>query len=351
MNSVTNDKVIQLSHGGGGKEMNRLIKDIFFNAFDNAILQNEEDAAVLHFDGNIAFTTDSFTVAPIFFAGGDIGKLAVAGTVNDLAMMGAEPQYLSCSVIIEEGFEIEKLKTIVASMARELKKSNTRIVCGDTKVVPKGCADGLFINTSGVGRILKPKISVKNLEAGDCIIVSRDIGRHGAAILMAREGLALESELSSDCANLWPIVEQLIAANVDIHAMRDATRGGLSAVLNEWAKASNVCIEVKEEAVPVSDEVKGLCELYGFEPFDLANEGTFIVAVPDDNAEKALSVMQQFCHCQSASIIGQVTADKVTADSNNAKENSQQGKVILHTPWGSARYLDVPQGELLPRIC
>ena len=332
------EKSVQLSHGGGGKEMNHLIKSIFFKAFNNPILASEEDAAIVNIEGQAAFTTGSFTVAPLFFAGGNIGKLAVAGTVNDLAMMGAEPQYLSCSFIIEEGFPIPQLKTIVDSMADELHKSGTRVVCGDTKVVPKGCADGLFINTSGVGRILKPNISVKNLQDGDAIIVSGDIGRHGAAILMAREGLALESELTSDCANLWPIVEQLIAANIDIHAMRDATRGGLAAVLNEWAAASNVGIKVEESLIPVSDEVKGLCELYGFEPHDLANEGTFILAVPNDIAAGALEIIQRYGHCQQAAIIGQVGSD-------------HQGKVVLKTPWGSSRYLDLPHGELLPRIC
>ncbi|GIU06376.1 hydrogenase expression/formation protein HypE [Shewanella sp. c952] len=338
MSTVNVSKTVQLSHGGGGKEMNRLIKDIFFKAFDNPILRSEEDSARLHFNGDTAFTTDSFTVAPLFFAGGDIGKLAIAGTVNDLAMMGAEPQFLSSSFIIEEGFPIEDLKTIVASMATELKKSGARIVCGDTKVVPRGCADGVFINTSGVGRIINNGISVKNLKQDDVIIVSRDIGRHGAAILMAREGLAVESELTSDCATLWPIVEQLIASNVEIHAMRDATRGGLSAVLNEWASASQVGITVNESEIPVSQEVAGLCELYGFESFDLANEGTFILAVAQDCAEKTLQIMQTFCHCEQAAIIGKVTDIKI-------------GKVILNTPWGSSRFLDVPQGELLPRIC
>ncbi|QDF75527.1 MULTISPECIES: hydrogenase expression/formation protein HypE [Shewanella] len=334
----SNEKKVQLSHGGGGKEMNRLIKSIFFKAFNNPILASEEDAALLHFDGQTAFTTDSFTVSPLFFAGGNIGKLAIAGTVNDLAMMGAEPQYLSCSFIIEEGFAIKDLKAIVASMAEELHKSGTRIVCGDTKVVPKGCADGLFINTSGVGRVLKPQISVKNLQVGDAIIVSGDIGRHGAAILMAREGLTLESELVSDCANLWPVVEQLIACNIQIHAMRDATRGGLAAVLNEWASASEVGITVEESRIPVCDEVKGLCELYGFEPHDLANEGTFIMAVPGDIAEGAQEIIQRYGQCQQAAIIGHV-------------EQGHTGKVVLKTPWGSSRYLDLPQGELLPRIC
>ncbi len=338
MANAPKDKAIQLSHGGGGKEMNKLIRDLFFREFDNDILRREEDAAKLDLQGATAFTTDSFTVSPLFFAGGNIGKLAIAGTVNDLAMMGAKPQYLSCSVIIEEGFSINDLTTIVQSMAKELKHSGAHIVCGDTKVVPRGCADGLFINTSGVGQILYPNISAANVAAGDAIIVSRDVGCHGAAILMAREGLILESDLQSDCATLWPVVEQLIAAHIPIHAMRDATRGGLSAVLNEWAAAANVGITVDEELVPVSDEVRGLCELYGFEAMDLANEGTFILALPRESAQKALEIMQSFDLCERAAIIGTVTED-IT------------GKVILKTPWNTKRYLDLPQGELLPRIC
>lgn len=329
---------IQLAHGGGGLEMNKLIRNLFFKAFDNCILRNEEDAALLNLQGPTAFTTDSFTVSPLFFAGGDIGKLAIAGTVNDLAMMGAEPQYLSLGVIIEEGFPMASLEAIVASMASELKKCGAKIVCGDTKVVPKGCADGLFLNTTGVGRIVKPGLSAKNLRPGDAILVSGDIGRHGAAILMAREGLELESGLESDCATLWSAVEQLLVHPFDIHAMRDATRGGLAAVLNEWAAASDVMIEVDEAAVPVSDEVKGLCELYGFEATDLANEGTFLMALPAAQAEGALEVLKRFGHCEHAAIIGRVG-------------ESPAGRVILHTPWGSNRYLDLPAGELLPRIC
>ena len=335
---VDANNTIQLSHGGGGKEMDHLIKSLFFRAFDNPILRAEEDAAKLHLNGPVAFTTDSFTVSPLFFAGGNIGKLAIAGTVNDLAMMGAEPEYLSCSFIIEEGFSIADLKIIVESMAEELQQSGARIVCGDTKVVPRGCADGLFINTTGIGRIIMPNISTKNLSADDVIIVSRDIGRHGAAILMAREGLELESDLTSDCASLWPMVEQLIAANIPIHAMRDATRGGLAAVLNEWAKASNVGIKLIEKDIPIADEVKGLCELFGFEAHDLANEGTFVIALPRQAADGAVEILQRYGHCEKACIIGNVV------DAHN-------GRVVLTTPWGSHRYLDLPQGELLPRIC
>ncbi|KFZ38487.1 hydrogenase assembly protein HupF [Shewanella mangrovi] len=329
---------IQLSHGGGGREMAELIGKLFFDAFDNPILRKEEDAAALNLNGATAFTTDSFTVAPLFFQGGNIGKLAIAGTVNDLAMMGAEPQYLSCGFIIEEGFELEQLKTIVNSMAAELQKSGAKIVCGDTKVVPKGCADGLFINTTGVGRIVKPGISVSAIQPGDAVILSRDIGRHGAAILTAREGLELDSELTSDCATLWPVVERLIAANLDIHAMRDATRGGIAAVLNEWSKAANVGIDIEEKNIPVCDEVRGVCELYGFEPWDLANEGTFVIALPQQAAEAAVEIMLRFCGCQDATIIGTVS-------------DAHAGKVVLQSPWGSKRYLELPQGELLPRIC
>ncbi len=350
-------KQIQLSHGGGGKEMNKLIKDLFFKAFDNPILKSEEDAAHLELKGPTAFTTDSFTVAPLFFAGGDIGKLAIAGTVNDLAMMAARPEYLSCSFIIEEGFELDKLKTIVNSMASEMEKSGAKIVCGDTKVVPKGCADGIFINTSGVGEILQTGISIKNIQEGDAIIVSRDIGRHGAAILMAREGLTLESDLTSDCATLWPIVEALLNANIPLHAMRDATRGGISAVLNEWAVGSNVEIAIDDAQLPVADEVKGLCELYGFEPLDLANEGTFVIALPQEYANKAVEIINQ-----QGAYSSNESANNMEEASNSGiiKEQAaiigtvgieRAGKVILKTPWGSSRYLDLPQGELLPRIC
>ncbi|QSX28508.1 hydrogenase expression/formation protein HypE [Shewanella cyperi] len=334
----TSLKQIQLAHGGGGLEMAKLIRELFFTAFDNPILAAEEDAAVLNLSGPCAFTTDSFTVSPLFFAGGDIGKLAIAGTVNDLAMMGAEPQYLSLALVIEEGFELAKLRTIIQSMAAELAKSGARIVCGDTKVVPKGCADGLFINTTGVGRVLRPGLSAAKLQPGDAILVSGDIGRHGAAILMAREGLQLESDLISDCASLWQVVEQLLALPFELHAMRDATRGGIAAVLNEWAVRSGVGIALEEARLPISDEVQGLCELYGFEATDLANEGTFVLALPKRDAEGALEVLRRFDGGSKAAIIGEVCEDHA-------------GRVVLTTAWGGRRYLDLPQGELLPRIC
>lgn len=329
---------IQLSHGGGGEETNTLINDLFYRYFGNDILLAAEDAAVLQVDKKIAFTTDSFTVSPIFFNGGNIGKLAIAGTVNDLSMMGAKPLYLSAAFMIEEGFEYEALEKIVQSMAEELKISGAKIVCGDTKVVPKGAVDKIFINTSGIGTIEKEGISAANLQEGDVIIVSGDVGRHGAAILMEREGLGISGDLESDCATLWPAVEALIDNSITISALRDATRGGLSAVLNEWAEQSNVCLEIEEGSIPVDESVQGICEIFGFEALDFANEGTCIIAVPQNHAMLAIDALQSVNVTKNAKIIGRVTMNK-------------EGKVILHSLYGSSRYLDLPKGELLPRIC
>lgn len=331
-------KKIQLSHGGGGKETNDLIRNLFYRQFSNDILMKAEDAAVLHIDSDIAFTTDSFTVTPIFFNGGDIGKLSITGTVNDLAMMCAEPLFLSTAFIIEEGFEFDKLEKIVKSMSEEAHISGTKIVCGDTKVVPKGSTDGIFINTAGIGRIVKHGISCHNIKQGDTIIVSGDIGRHGAAIIMEREGIELKSTLKSDCANLWPVVSALATSSIAIKALRDATRGGLSAVLNEWANASNIGIIIDEKNVPVSDEVNGVCELLGFEPYDFANEGTFIIAVKDADVRHCIDILRKFEFCKNASMIGKAV-------------NEHQKKVVLKSKWGTSRFLELPKGELLPRIC
>lgn len=329
---------VQLSHGGGGEETNSLIHDMFYRYFKNAILVKAEDAAVLEVGKKIAFTTDSFTVSPLFFNGGDIGKLAVAGTVNDLAMMGAKPLYLSAAFIIEEGFSFDALERIVKSMAMELGKSGARIVCGDTKVVPRGSVDKLFINTAGIGEVIRDGISAQGLIEGDVIIASRDVGRHGATVLMAREGLDVSADLQSDCETLWPAVEALIEGVTSISAMRDATRGGLSAVLNEWAQSSGVCLEIEEGAIKVCDEVRGICEIFGFEPFDFANEGTFILAVAPMHAATALEMLKGFAFTRDAAVIGKVTAQ-------------HPGKVVLHSAFGSRRFLDLPKGELLPRIC
>lgn len=326
---------IKLAHGNGGIENNELIHDIFYQAFRNDILNQSEDAAIIE-GGKLAFSTDSFTVTPLFFAGGDIGKLSICGTCNDLAMMGAKPKYLTCSFMIEEGFDMDELRSIVNSMAEELAKNAAIIVSGDTKVVPKGSVDRLFINTTGIGEIQKEGISSNSISQDDLLLVSRDIGAHGATIFAAREGMDMSGSLQSDSASLYPIVQKLIDEGIKITAMRDATRGGLAAVLNEWAKQSNICIEVQEDKIPIADEVMGLCELLGFEATALANEGMFVLAIDKSDANRALEILQSFN--SNASIIGEVTQQYLQ-------------RVVLKSAWGTSRFLDMPSGELLPRIC
>jgi hydrogenase expression/formation protein HypE len=304
-------KTITLAHGNGGAENNELITKVFYKAFKNDILSKSEDAAVIQ-NGTLAFSTDSFTVSPLFFNGANIGKLAICGTCNDLAMMGAKPKYLTCSVIIEEGFEIRELEKIVKSMKEELEVNGAIVVSGDTKVVPKGAVDKIFINTTGIGEILYKGISSNSITENDLILVSRDIGAHGATIFAAREGMDLDTSLKSDCASLYPQVKALIDSGIKITALRDATRGGVSAVLNEWAKQSDICIEIDEE--------------------------TFVLAIPNEDALKALEVLQTFEYSKTASIIGKVT-------------QQYEQRVILNSQWGTKRFLDIPTGELLPRIC
>lgn len=328
-------KTITLAHGNGGQENNELISKVFYKAFKNDILDKSEDAAVIE-NGNLAFSTDSFTVSPLFFNGADIGKLAICGTCNDLAMMGAKPKYLTCSVIIEEGLDKRTLDKIVKSMKEELEVNGAVVVSGDTKVVPKGSVDKIFINTTGIGQIQYKGISSNNITSEDTILVSRDIGAHGATIFASREGIDMNTNLKSDCASLYPQVKALIDAGIKITALRDATRGGVSAVLNEWAKQSNICIEVEEASIPVSDEVNGICELLGFEAMALANEGTFVLAIKNEDAQKALEVLKQTN--ETASIIGYVSDEHI-------------GKVVLNSAWGTKRFLELPTGELLPRIC
>ncbi len=331
------NKQITLAMGNGGEENNGLITKVFYKAFKNDILAKSEDAAVIH-EGALAFSTDSFTVSPLFFPGADIGKLAICGTCNDLAMMGAKPKYLTCSVIIEEGFSMDELERIVESMKKELEVNGAIVVSGDTKVVPRGSVDKIFINTTGIGEIQKKGISSNNISQSDVILVSRDIGRHGATIFAAREGIELTSSLKSDCASLTLQVQALIEADVKITALRDATRGGVNAVLNEWARQSKICIDIEEESIPVSSEVYGICEMLGFEALNLANEGTFVLAIDKEDEQKALDVLHTFSNSSNAVKIGSVS-------------DAYIGKVVLHTSYGTKRFLDVPTGELLPRIC
>ncbi len=328
-------KTITIAHGNGGEENNELIKKVFYKHFENDILSKSEDAAVIE-NGKLAFTTDSFTVSPLFFPGGDIGKLAVCGTCNDLAMMGAKPKYMTCSVIIEEGFPTRDLEKIVKSMKKELDINGAIVVSGDTKVVPRGSVDKLFINTTGIGEIEYKGISASHLKEGMSIFVSRDVGTHGATIFAAREGIELESTLQTDCASLYPEVKKLMDSGIEIIALRDATRGGVSAVLNEWAKSSDVCIEVVEESIPVQEEVRGICEMLGFEAVDLANEGTYVLCVAKKDEAKALEVLQE-TH-KTSTLIATVS-------------EQYKGRVLLNSSWGTKRFLDLPTGELLPRIC
>jgi len=330
-------KNIVLAQGNGGEENGELISKIFYKHFKNEILEKSEDAAIID-GGRLAFTTDSFTVSPIFFDGGDIGKLSICGTCNDLAMMGAKPTYMTCAVIVEEGFSVEELEKIVRSMKKELEINGAMIVCGDTKVVPRGSVDKIFINTTGVGVVQKSGISSNSVSEEDVIIVSNEIGKHGATIFANREGMEFSSNLQSDCTSLWPLVEKLLSEGIAITAMRDATRGGVAAVLNEWAKQSKVCIEVNEEAIPVSDDVRGICEILGFEAYNLANEGTFVLAIKRSDAQRAVEVLKTFEEGVKASIIASVT-------------HQHNGRVLLLSPWGSKRFMDLPTGELLPRIC
>jgi len=330
-------KKILLSHGGGGEETQKLIKNLFFKYFSNPILEAMEDAATFEVDGKTALTIDGFTVSPIFFPGGDIGKLAVAGTINDLAAVGSKPLYLAVSFVIEEGLSFDELERVVRSMAETAREAGVQIVAGDTKVVPRGAADKLFITASGVGKVVREGISARNLEAGDKIIVSGTIGDHGACIFALREGLEFEG-LKSDCAPLWDLVEPLLKEGVKVKAMRDPTRGGLAAVLNEWAQTSKVGIFVEEEKIPVDERVLGLCEFLGIEPYDLASEGKMVIAVAPEDAERALEILRSHPLGEKASLIGEV-------------REKPAGRVVIKTPYGVERFLEPPSGEILPRIC
>lgn len=393
-------KEIQLAHGGGGEEMNELLQRLF-SLFDNGILKETNDAAIVSFGGNgdlnsnnkassaqngnlnlsqnleqnstcaqksvlnsndkakltqsndlnskqsansvqkslnlsdkFAISTDSFTLSPIFLDDEvNIGKLCVCGSVNDVLMVGAEPEFLSLAFIIEEGLSIEKLDKIARSIKKECYKAGVQVVCGDTKVVPKGKGDEIYINTTAFGRIIRA-CETKNIRQGLSVLVSGDIGRHGAAVLVQRN--ALEASVKSDCKCLKDEVMSLLRENVEVVAMRDATRGGLSAVLNEWARQSRLDIVIFEEKITIKDEVKGICELFGYEAYELANEGTFVLCVEKAHEQRALQILQKFN--KNASIIGEVLENR-------------KSRVILQNAYGAKRFLEAPKGELLPRIC
>lgn len=334
-----------MAHGAGGKAMHDLIESIFVQTFQTPDLQQLEDqarfdlATLLAAGDRLALTTDSYVVDPLFFPGGDIGKLAVTGTVNDLAVGGAKPLYLTCSTIIEEGFSLDTLRIIARSMQATAVQAGVSIVTGDTKVVPRGAADKLFINTAGVGVIpIGVDIRAARAEPGDVVIVNGMLGDHGAAIVDARGELALENTIQSDCQPLADLVAQMLAICPDIHCMRDATRGGLATVLNEFAQASQVGIAVDEASLPVRPEVRGMCEILGLDPLYLANEGKLVVVVPASYSEALLAVMRAHPAGRDSAIIGRVQSER-------------PGKVFLKSLFGGSRLLDVLVGEQLPRIC
>ncbi len=329
---------ILLAHGSGGLENQHLIQEVFVDAFRNPILCAMDDASVLEM-GTMAVSTDSFTVSPLFFPGGDIGKLAIAGTTNDVAMRGAQPQYLSAAFILEEGLELDVLRRIVASMRAELAVCGATIVTGDTKVVPRGAIDQIMINTTGFGRLIKD-CSVARIESGDHLIVSGPIAQHGACIYAEREEIAI-SGLTSDCCSLWPAVKTLLDEDLSIHAMRDATRGGLSAVLNEWAQQTSYSLMVQESSIPLTQQVEGFSELLGIDPYILACEGVFVVAVDPHDSSRVIELLHQAGHNRAA-LIGTVT---------EKKRSGKNPQVILHSAYNTQRLMEFPSGEILPRIC
>ena len=335
------DRIV-LGHGSGGRLSAGLLRDIFLPLLSNPVLDRLDDQAVLDVGGTrIAFTTDSFVVKPLFFPGGDIGSLSVHGTVNDLAMGGARPLFLSAGFILEEGLAMDTLRTVVASMQQAAAKAGVQLVTGDTKVVDKGKGDGIFVNTSGIGLIeanVKQAISPASVQVGDAVIVSGDLGRHGIAILSVREGLEFESPILSDTASVWPAVEALLKAGIEIHCLRDLTRGGLATTLNEIASDRNICIKLEESLIPVEETVQSACEILGLDPLYVANEGRFAVFVPQAQADKALDVMKKVPVSNGSVRVGSV-------------EDSPGRTVVLQSRIGGNRVVDMLSGEQLPRIC
>jgi len=337
------DEHITLSHGSGGKATHNLIEGVFGPAFSNPLLDTMDDAATFavgNGTGRLAFTTDSYVVSPLFFPGGDIGKLAVHGTINDLAMAGAQPLYLSVGFILEEGFPIADLRRIVTSMAAAAREAGISIVTGDTKVVQRGKADGLFINTAGVGAVhTAATLGQNQLKPGDKILLNGPIGDHGTAIMLAREALDIESDIQSDTAPLHTLVSSLLDAVGDgVHCLKDPTRGGVATSLNEMAIASEVAIVLDEPAIPVRPEVRGTCEILGLDPLTIANEGKLLAIVAPEAAEMALSIMRTHPLGHEGAIIGTVLAEPAAM-------------VFLHTDIGGERVLDMLVGDPLPRIC
>ncbi len=331
---------IQLAHGGGGRLMRELVTREILPAFaDPSVATGHDGAVVVLGGGRVAFTTDTYVVSPRSFPGGDIGGLAVYGTVNDLAVTGAVPAYLSVAFVLEEGLPMDELRAVVASMRAAAAACGVALVTGDTKVVDRGKGDGLFVNTAGIG-VVPPGVDVhpRRVRAGDVVLLSGDVGRHGVAVLSVRDGLAFETPVSSDCGSIAPLVADLVAAGVDVHCLRDPTRGGFAAAVNEIASDAGLGVEVDEAAVPVGDAVAGACELLGLDPLYVACEGRLVAFVPERDAERALAVLRRHPLGAAAAAVGRVV-------------DGPAGMVTLRTRLGSRRLLDLLTGEQLPRIC
>jgi hydrogenase expression/formation protein HypE len=332
-------ELVQLAHGGGGRAMARLIERLFLPSFDNPALHARHDGAALDLAGRTAFTTDSYVVRPLFFPGGDIGGLAINGTINDLAMCGARPLYLSVGLIIEDGLEMAILERVTASMREAAAAVGALIVTGDTKVVERGNADRLYVNTAGIGRIEAAQpIGPARVRPGDAVLLSGDLGRHGIAVMAAREGLGFESAIESDCAPLVEPVLALIEAGVEVRCLRDLTRGGLASALVEIAESAGLGIELEEPAIACRDDVRSACELLGFDPIYVANEGRFVAFVAPDEADRALAILRRHEVSRAAALIGRVGA-------------GPPGRVSMRGAIGGTRVVDMLSGEQLPRIC
>jgi len=332
------EKYISLAHGDGGELSHRLIRDIFVDAFGDGNAALFDAAEITLSNRQIAVTTDSFVIKPIFFPGGSIGKLAVAGTINDLAVSGAKPAYLTCGFVIEEGFPISDLKKIVDDMAAEARKSGVRIVAGDTKVVERGSCDGVYINTTGIGTYEPGKGCSLDFEEGDAIIVSGTIGDHGIAVLAARGELGITSPINSDCASLNYMLRAVLEATDGVRIMRDPTRGGLATTLVEIAEDFHLTMNIEELKLPVKEEVHGVCDLLGFDPLYLANEGKAIIIVANNEKEKILDILREFPEGKDACVLGHIIG-------------REKGQLLLETPLGSKRLLTRLSGTMFPRIC
>lgn len=333
------NNTVTLAHGAGGRQTSELIGRVFKAHFDSPEFTADDAAVLPAVDGKLAMTTDGFIVSPWEFNGGNIGKLSICGTVNDLSCMGAKPLYMTCAFVIEKGFPLDKLEEIAAAMEKTAAEVGVKIVAGDTKVAGKGQCDGVFITTTGVGRIMENAHTSGSLaKPGDAVIVTGDVGRHGCTILLARGEYGIESDVDTDCAPLWHTVESLYEVTDDIHVIRDATRGGVGTVLYEIAGQSNIGIRIKREDIPVDERVKGVCGMLGLEPLYLACEGRLVIFAPADKAEALVAKLREGKYSANAAIIGTVTAENA-------------GKVVMETEIGTQTLLPQPKGELLPRIC